>query len=141
MKIPRRSEFLMTVAADGYQPVEIGVSGSTKKEALRANFATTGKVGVAVGATAFTALASAGGLFSTGAAASAGAATAGVMTGGLLVGTVVVDAATGALLNLNPNPIVITLAPEGTELPEHPKAVAIREKRLAREERRDGGGS
>ena len=37
IKMPRRSEFLMTIEKDGYEPVEIGVTGSMKKEALRSN--------------------------------------------------------------------------------------------------------
>lgn len=130
MRIPRRSEFLMTIEREGYEPVEIGVSSALQSEALRANLATTGKSSAALGAGAFVALSSAGGLFSTGAAAGAGAATAGIVLVPAFLTSAAVDGATGALLSLTPNPIVIELPPEGTEAPKHPKALAIREKRL-----------
>lgn len=138
IRIPRRSEFLMTIKAEGHEPVEVGVSGTFKREALRANLASSGKVGTAVGVTTFTALSSATGIFatSTGAAAGAGAATAGIMTGGILVASTLVDGATGALLSLSPNPIVLTLPPEGVEVPKHPKAEEIKEKRAKKAARR-----
>ena len=126
IRIPRRSAFLMTITHDGYEPVELGVTGELTREALRSNLATSGKLGLANGAMVGGVIASMG--FSGGVVGLAGITTAGIATGGTLVASTAVDAATGALLNLNPNPIVLELAPEGTELAPHPKAVALREK-------------
>ena len=126
IRIPRRSAFLMTITHDRYEPVELGVTGELTREALRSNLATSGKLGLANGVMVGGVIASMG--FSGGVVGLAGITTAGIATGGTLVASTAVDAATGALLNLNPNPIVLELAPEGTELAPHPKAVALREK-------------
>ncbi len=135
IKMPRRSEFLMTVEKDGYEPYEIGVTNGLKKEAMRSNLATTGTVGVAVGVTsavAFAGVASGG----TGALVAGGAAVAGITAGAALGATLLVDGPSGALLNLQPNPIVLEMAPEGADIPAHPGAVAIREKRAKKAARK-----
>lgn len=127
IKMPRRSEFLMMIEKEGYEPVEIGVTSSMKKEALRSNLSTSGKAGLAFGVStvaAFGTYAS-----STGAAAVGGATVAGIATAGILGATLLVDGASGALLNLNPNPIVLQLPPEGTQVEPHEKALEIRRKR------------
>ena len=135
IRMPRRSEFLMTVEKEGYAPYEIGVTNGLKKEALRSNLATSGTVGVAMGVTtavAFAGVASGG----TGALVAGGAAVAGITAGAALGATLLVDGPSGALLNLQPNPIVLEMAPAGTDIPEHPGAVAIREKRMRKAEKK-----
>lgn len=127
IKMPRRSEFLMLIEKEGYEPVEIGVTSSMKKEALRSNLSSSGKAGLAFGVSTvavFGTYAS-----SAGAAAAGGAAVAGIATAGILGATLLVDGASGALLNLNPNPIVLQLPPKGTRVEPHDKALEIRRKR------------
>jgi hypothetical protein len=127
IKMPRRSEFLMTIEKEGYETVEIGVDSSMKKEALRSNLSSSGKAGLAFGVS--TVAAFGGYASSTGAAAAGGAAVAGIATAGILGATLIVDGASGALLNLNPNPIVLELPPAGTVVVPHDKALEIRRKR------------
>lgn len=126
IKMSRRSEFIMTISLDGYEDVEVGVDSGVHKESLTADVAgSTGlgaTFGLGVGALA-------GGLSGGGIATGVAAGAAGIATGGLLVVSVGVDAATGALLNLRPNPVVLTLPPEGTEFAPHPKVEEIRAKR------------
>jgi len=134
IKMPRRSEFLMTIKADGYEDIEIGVDNGIHKESLTANLAGSGAVG-AVNGLAVGALV--GGLTGTGIAAGTAAAAAGIVTGGLLVVSVGVDAASGAILNLRPNPVILTLPPKGTEFLPHPKAEKIRAKRAQKSKLQD----
>lgn len=127
IKMPRRSEFLMVIEKEGYEPIEIGVDSSLKKEALRSNLASSGKAGLAFGVS--TVVAFSGYASSTGALATGGIAVAGIATAGILGTTLIVDGASGALLNLNPNPIVLELPPTGTIVEPHDKALEIRRKR------------
>ena len=126
IKMSRRSEFIMTINLDGYEDVEIGVDSGIHKKSLNANLAGSTGVGAAVGLTtgAFVGALSGGGI--AGGVAAGAAAT---VTGGALLISVGVDAATGAILNLRPNPITLTLPPEGTEFEPHPKVKEIRDRR------------
>ena len=132
-KIPRRSEFIMTISRAGYEDVEIGVDYGLHKESLNANLAGSAATGLGLGlaAGAFVAgLAGTGGIAVSAAAASAGIATLGI--GAVSIG---VDAATGAMMNVRPNPVFITLPPKGTEFTPHPGAIALREKRQLKAEK------
>ena len=123
-KAPRRSRFLLKIEKEGFEPVEIGVTGKLGKAALTANLAATAGASAASSA-ALSGLVSgvtAGLATGAGAGAAVGATTAGV--GVAFIG---VDAATGAYLSLNPNPIHIVLPPEGTRFDPHPEALIIRE--------------
>ncbi len=130
-KMPRRSLFIMTIDHPDHDPIRVGVDHSLHKESLNANLAgsagTGAAVGVGVGALGAS-LASAGYISSGTAAAGAGMAMATVTAGvaGISLG---VDAATGALLNLNPNPVFIALPPKGTPIEEDPKIQVVLEKR------------
>lgn len=126
IKISRRSEFLMTIQKEGYEDVEIGIDSGLHKESLNADLAGSAGIGVTLGVATG---ALAGGLTGGGIATGVAAGAAGIATGGLLVVSVGVDAATGALLNLRPNPIALTLPPKGTKFTPHPGALRIREKR------------
>jgi len=126
IKMPRRAEFIMTIRKDGYEDVEIGVDSGLHKESLNANLAGSAGVGVTLGlATGALAGAFTGGGIATGVAAGA----AGIATSGVLAVSVGVDAATGAMLNLRPNPIVLALPPKGTTFEPHPGVKKIRDKR------------
>ena len=130
-KMPRRSLFIMTIDHPDHDPIQIGVDHSLHKESLNANLAgsagTGAAVGVGVGALGAS-LASAGYISSGTAAAGAGLAMA-TVTAGVAVVSLGVDGATGALLNLNPNPVFIALPPKGTPIEEDPKITVVREKR------------
>lgn len=133
-KVSRRAEFLLTIDKEGFEPLEVGVTHGFGKTALRSTVASSGKTGIAMGVTAVAAFGSYAG--SAGAAAVGGAAVAGIATAGVFGVSLAVDGATGALQNLQPNPIVVDLPPQGTEVIPHDGAVAIREKRDRREEKR-----
>jgi len=116
----------MTISREGFEDVEIGVDGGIHKESLTANLSSSSGLG-AVSGLAVGSLAGAltGGGIATGAAAGAAA----TVTGGAILVSVGIDTATGAILNLRPNPIVLTLPPIGTEFTPHPKVEKIRAKR------------
>ena len=134
IKMPRRSEFIMTIRREGYEDVEIGVDSGISKQSLNANLAGSTGVGVGVGlSTAALVSGLSGGL--TSATTGAVLGTAGVATGGLILISVGLDTASGAILNLRPNPIVLTLPPEGTEFEPHPKVKKIEERRAKRQKK------
>lgn len=133
-KLPRRSEFIMTISKDGYEDVEIGVDYGLHKESLNANLAgsaaTGAGLGLATGALAASVMGTSGIAMGT-AAAAAGVATLGI--GAVALG---IDGATGAMMNVRPNPIFLNLPPEGTAFEPHPGVEALREKQRKREERK-----
>ncbi|MEP6342450.1 MAG: hypothetical protein ABJ275_03970 [Maricaulaceae bacterium] len=131
IKMSRRSEFIMTISLDGYEDVEVGVDSGIHKESLNADVAGSAGLGATFGLGVG---ALAGGLSGGGIATGVAAGAAGIATGGLLVVSVGVDAASGALLNLRPNPVVLTLPPKGTEFAPHPKVEEIRAKRAKKQE-------
>lgn len=135
-KMPRRSEFIMTISKDGYEDVEIGIDNGISKKSLNANLAGSAGTGAVVGITSGAFVASfAGALGSGGAAglgAGAGATAAAVTALPLFAASTIVDVSSGALLNLRPNPITITLPPEGTKFEPHPKVQLIRDKRASK---------
>ena len=133
-KLPRRSEFIMTISKEGFEDVEIGVDYGLHKESLNANLAGSAVTGVGIGLATGTVVA--GLMGSGGVAMGAAAATAGVMTAGIGAVSIGIDGATGAMMNVRPNPIFINLPPEGTVFEPHPGVEALREKRRKRDERK-----
>ncbi|MEP3888825.1 MAG: hypothetical protein ABJN69_00075 [Hellea sp.] len=133
-KLPRRSEFIMTISKEGFEDVEIGVDYGLHKESLNANLAGSTVTGVGIGLA--TGTVAAGLMGSGGVAMGTAAATAGVMTAGIGLVSIGIDGATGAMMNVRPNPIFINLPPEGTEFEAHPGVAALREKRQKREEKK-----
>ncbi|MDB2438232.1 hypothetical protein N9W89_05910 [Hellea sp.] len=125
---PRKSEFIMTITKEGYEPVEIGVDNGIHKESLNANLAGSAGVGVAAGVGLGIAVSSIT-TVGTGTAVGAGAATAAVVALPLVLTSLIVDGSSGALYSLRPNPVTLVLPPDGTEFKPHPKVKAIREKR------------
>lgn len=113
-KVPRRSKFLMLIEHEGHEPVQIGVKGKIAPAPLTANLT------VAAGGTAVIASSVASAAPVTALVVGGGTATAAgigaLVTAGFLVPVVGVDAATGAFLSPSPNPVSLTLAPEGTAI-------------------------
>jgi len=119
--LPRRSEFVVKLEHPGYEPTELFIRSTTMKGGTTANAAANlatasgtsfALVGMAASFSAtFTPLFSLG----TQSVNASGIATTGATAGlGIGVGMIAVDMATGANLNLFPNPVVIELTPEGT---------------------------
>jgi len=148
IQLPRRSEFIVKIKHEGYEPTEMFVTHSSKKGSLTANMAATtttvaGTTAVGVGTylateavfvgigNAFvTAFGGNGAVFtgtSTSTAASAAAGPALAVTGGMLL----FDAASGANQNLFPNPVVLELAPIGTPTRKDPLVPLYWEKATA----------
>ena len=132
-KVPRRSEFIMTITKNGFEDVEIGVDSGISKESLKANLAG----GVGTGAAAGLTVGVLGTAFSVGAGASAtaGITAAAAVALPIVAVSTIVDGTSGALLNVRPNPVVISLPPTGTEFLPHPKVQEIRDKRAAKAEK------
>ena len=121
IELPRRSEFVVTLEHPDYEPTELFIRSTTMKGGTTANAAANlatasgtsfALVGMAASfSAAFTPLFS----FGTQSLNASGIATTGATAGlGIGVGMIAVDMATGANLNLFPNPVVIELAPKGT---------------------------
>ena len=129
-KMSRRAMFIMTIDHPDHDPIQIGVDHSLHKESLNANLAGSAGTGVAVGVgTAAFATALGGGGAVTGSSAAIGGAVGLGAAAGVGVVSIGVDAATGSLLNLNPNPVFIALPPKGTEIVEDPRIRVVQEKR------------
>jgi len=138
-EVSRKADFLLTISKDGYEPVEIGVVSRKHQESLNANFAGASATGLAIGGGFGTAILTSGigsTFFTTGEAILAGAAVGGIVTGGVGVVSLGVDAASGALLNPNPNPVFMELPIAGTEVEEHPTVERLRIWRMEGEEGR-----
>lgn len=125
-EVSRRSEFQVTVTLEGYHPVVVDITSGFGSEGRGTSVA--GGAVVATGAyvastallsslsSAITTMATFGTVTtgaSAGSFAAAGAAT-GLLFGGAMIG---IDLASGAMLNLQPNPLVLILIPEDQPLP------------------------
>lgn len=133
-KLPRRSEFIMTISKQGYEDIEIGVDYSLHKESLNANLAGSAATGAGLGLA--TGALAAGIMGTGGVAIGSAAAAASVATLGIGAVALGIDGATGAMMNIRPNPIFITLPPEGTSFEPHPGVKKIKEKRRQKEEKK-----
>lgn len=129
-EVPRKSDFLMRIEADGYDPVEIGVVSRGRKERLDQDLAEQSRRNVALnaaevaGANSLAVPVTAGVLALSGATSAGGSAALGAIYGAMgggvfAVAGLGVDAVSGAMLSPNPNPVRIVLPPEGSDLPEH----------------------
>jgi len=126
IEMPRKADFLLTIEKPGFEPVTIAVEGKLGKRGLTANVAQGTSALVIAGLTgAWAANFSLLGSASAGAGAGAGAAAA---TAGVLLVPLGVDAATGSMLNHNPNPIELVLPPVGTDHTPDPYAAVLRAK-------------
>ena len=127
IKLPRRSEFVVKLEHPGYEPTELFIRSTTMKggstTSAATNLASASGTGLAVGGmfvAPITALSNLLSLTSPSVNAS-GIASSGAAAGlGIGVGMIAVDMATGANLNLFPNPVVIELAPKGTPVRTDP---------------------
>ena len=144
--VSRRSEFVVTVDLDGYHPAKVHVTSGFGSDGRAAS--ATGAIAVASGAylvtvASYTSLyatlygvttALTYGLASYSAGASAGAAyvalsgaATGLLFGGLLIG---IDVASGAMLDLSPNPVILVLVPEDQPFPTDTNEIIDSEERL-----------
>lgn len=134
IELPRRSEFVVTLEHPGYEPTDLFIRSTSMKGGTTANAAAslatasgTSFALVGLGASfnaAFTSIFSLG----TQSVNVSGIATTGATAGlGIGVGMIAVDIATGANLNLFPNPVVIELAPKGSAVKTDP-LVALHKK-------------
>jgi len=137
-KVPRRAEFIMTISKAGYEDIELGIQSGLHKESLNANLAGSAASGIGLGL-ATGALAAGLSVSGGGIATGVAAASAGVATAGIAVVTIGVDAASGALLNLRPNPIFLTLPPKGTVIEPHPSVAIIRAERAKKARKKNAG--
>lgn len=125
-EVSRRSEFQVTITLQGYHPVVVDITSGFGSDGSGASVA--GGAVVATGAyiattslaaslsATVTTIASFGTITSgasAGSFATAGAA-AGLVFGGAMIG---VDLASGAMLNLQPNPLILILIPEDQPIP------------------------
>jgi len=133
--VPRRSEFIMTISKAGYEDVEIGVDSGISKESLNANLAGSAGAGAVTGAAIGVTVASLG----VGGGSAVGLAAAVTVALPLVAATSIVDGASGALLNVRPNPVVLTLPPEGTKFEPHPRVKEIRDKRAQKAAKKNKG--
>lgn len=127
IELPRRSEFVVTLEHPDYEPTELFVRSTSMKGGTTANAAANiatasgtsfALVGMAASfSAAYTPLLSLG----TQSVNASGIATTGATAGlGIGVGMIAIDIATGANLNLFPNPVVIELAPKGSAVKTDP---------------------
>ena len=120
IKLPRRSEFVVTLEHPEYETTEIFIRSTTMKGGTTANaaanLATASGSGLAVGGMVIAPFASLSNLLSLSSPSvnASGIASSGAAAGlGVGVGMVAIDIATGANLNLFPNPVVIEMAKKG----------------------------
>lgn len=112
----------------------VAVEGKLGKRGLNANLAQGAAALTAAGLTG--AFAASFTLTGAGTAAGAGAgAAAGAATAGILFIPLGIDAATGSMLNHNPNPITIKLPPKGTVFEPDPNVAILTAKLRKREAR------
>ncbi len=139
---PRSSEFIVTISHEGHEPFEMLVTHSTQRASLNGTLIGNTMVGGLTVATAAAYGAAVGEAITLGfggsGASSAAAAGAIPVAGGLVAGMALVDVTSGAGQNLFPNPIVLELAPEGSErsVQVDPR-VALFEEQLVLEEKAD----
>jgi len=101
--VPRRSKFIARIEKDGFEPTQIIVRSAAKLSGKTAGLSipTTAATGGAIATASTTA-----GI--TTAAAALYATSAGLLTAPI----VAVDASSGAMLSLYPNPVSVTLSPQ-----------------------------
>lgn len=139
-EVSRRSNFTVFVELDGYHPASVEVTSGFGKSGGRAS--ATGAVTGATGAyvvsySLISGVASAmGAIASIGASSSAATAGAGsaAATGAAGIGVLFlgVDLASGAMLDVRPNPLVLILIPDDHPLPEPGNEVIETEETLER---------
>ena len=108
--IPRRSKFVARVEKEGYEPVQIIIRSSASPSGKVSGLAVPTAVATAGGVATATSSAGILGLNTT--LTALNATSAGLLT----VPVVAVDATSGAMLNLYPNPVGIKLVPTVQEL-------------------------
>lgn len=120
IELPRRSEFVVKVEHPEYEPTELFIRSTTMKGGTTinaaANLASASGTGLAVGGMLVAPYTAFSNLFALTSPAvnTSGIASSGAAAGfGVGVGMIAIDMATGANLNLFPNPVVIELAPKG----------------------------
>ena len=145
IRLARTAEFVATITHDGFEPAEFYVGHSTRRVGMHADMAqnmVAGPAGTAAGAAIF-----AGGAYlaadtitfgllssttSAGSVIGPIAGQAAVAGLGVGAGMIVVDAVSGANLNLVPNPVVLRLAPQGTAVKKDPLVAQFREGQKAK---------
>ena len=137
IQLPRRSEFTFTVEHAGYEPFEMYITSSKNRGSFVANTAATTATTAGVSGAAIVTLTSiATGIFGSGASTTVAPALAGAAVPPALAVTgtmLLVDAGTGANLNLFPNPVVLELTPEGLPVQSDPAAILFKEREAAEE--------
>lgn len=121
IKLPRRSEFVVSIEHPAYETTELFIRSSSLKggttTSAATNLASASASGLAVGGMLVAPMTSLGNLFmlTSPSVNTSGIATSGAAAGlGVGVGMIAVDMATGANLNLFPNPVIVELAPKGS---------------------------
>ena len=131
IQLSRKSEFTFTVEHAGYEPVEMFITSSKKRGSI--TFNTAASAATISGTTAvniinLTSIAT--GIFGSGASSTVAPALATSAVPPVLAATgamLLVDAGTGANLNLFPNPVVLELTPEGQPVQTDPAAILFNE--------------
>lgn len=142
IKLPRRSEFIATITHPGYEPAEILVTNQGQRASLAGSLVGGtlgggGVVGFGAGAGIIFAEVFSLGTAPAGAGAGVGAAAVAGPAIGLAAGMVLFDAASGAGLNLAPNPVVLALAPMGSQqVVADPRVALYREIETLKETKR-----
>jgi len=121
IEVDRSSGFTVTVLKDGYHPATVEItSGFGQKGGENA---AAGTVVVATGAyvTTYSFVSTAATLFSLGSASGAGvaASTASSAATGVGAAVLAVDLASGAMLDVRPNPLVLVLVPDTEPFPKN----------------------
>ena len=125
-EVPHKSMFLMTIAKEGYAPIEIGVVPRRGRETLDQTAVGSGGTGLAAGVTvgSLGGLAMSGFGYSTASSVGAGLAVGAAAATGVTVvvggASLLVDEVSGASHVPNPNPIYVVLPEEGETVVEHP---------------------
>lgn len=125
LKLARRSNFTATIELEGYHPATVEVTsgfgrGGAARGAVGTAAAATGAYIVAYNAVHLVGSVVTLGMASTGAVASSAAGSAATGVGVAFLG---VDVLTGAMLDLQPNPLVLVMIPEDQPLPEEGQGV------------------
>jgi len=127
IELPRRSEFIAKIEHPDYEPTEVFIRSSTMKggstPSAAANLASSSGSGFALAGLGATYKAGITSFFSLGTQSvnTSGIASSGAAAGlGIGVGMIAIDVATGANLNLFPNPVVIELAPKDSAVRKDP---------------------
>ncbi|WP_371397033.1 hypothetical protein [Fretibacter rubidus] len=130
IKLSRRTNTIATLTYPGMEPLEFAITSGLSRRNLAPSAtggAVTGLSLAGVGAGVGASL----GATSLGFAAVAGpAAIVAVGVGGSFM---LVDAASGAAMQLSPNPLVITMVPKGTEVVPDPEVQKLRDSRARKQ--------